>query len=120
MPKLQPQKVKDFRFIDFLSKDPNLKRLLLVTVLTFVIMGALVPSSFLTVRNLRSMAFQFPEYGILSIAILVAMLTGGIDLSVVGIANLSGILAALVLTNLGGSFPELELPSQSCWQFWSL
>ena len=104
MPKLQPQKVKDFRFIDFLSKDPNLKRLLLVTVLTFVIMGALVPSSFLTVRNLRSMAFQFPEYGILSIAILVAMLTGGIDLSVVGIANLSGILAALVLTNLGGSF----------------
>lgn len=52
-------------------------------------------------RNLRSMAFQFPEYGLLSIAILLAMLTGGIDLSVVGIANLSSILAALLLTRFG-------------------
>ncbi len=89
---------------DFLSKDPNLKRLAVICILTFAIMGFLVPSSFLTMRNLRSMAFQFPEYGLLSIAILLAMLTGGIDLSVVGIANLSGILAALILTRFGSAF----------------
>ncbi|MBL4662052.1 MAG: ABC transporter permease, partial [Flavobacteriaceae bacterium] len=31
------------------------------------------------------------ELGLLSIAMMIAMLTGGIDLSVIGIANLSGI-----------------------------
>lgn len=89
------------QLIDFINRDPNLKRLAIICVLTFVIMGLLAPGSFLTMRNLRSMAFQFPEYGLLSIAILLAMLTGGIDLSVVGIANLSSILAALLLTRFG-------------------
>jgi len=46
------------------------------------------------------MSYQFPELGILSIAMMLAMLTGGIDLSVVGTANLAGILAAKLLTTL--------------------
>lgn len=104
MRNVQSQGRKLIRITDFLGKDPNLKRLLIICILTFTIMGLLVPSSFLTIRNLRSMAFQFPEYGILSIAILLAMLTGGIDLSVVGIANLSGILAALILTTFGNAY----------------
>jgi simple sugar transport system permease protein len=44
------------------------------------------------------MAFLFPELALLSFAMLLAMLSGGIDLSVVSTANLSGILAALILT----------------------
>ncbi|MFK4996864.1 hypothetical protein ACI2OX_02970 [Bacillus sp. N9] len=43
------------------------------------------------------MAKQFPEYGLLAIAISVTMITGGIDLSVVAIANLSAIIAAKFL-----------------------
>jgi simple sugar transport system permease protein len=46
------------------------------------------------------MSFQFPELGILSLAMLFAMLTGGIDLSIVGIANLASILAAFVFIKL--------------------
>lgn len=55
---------------------------------------------FFTLDNFSSMAFQFPEFGLLAMAIMLTLLSGGIDLSIVGVANLSGILAALVLTRL--------------------
>lgn len=43
------------------------------------------------------MAGQFPEIGILSLAMMLSMLTGGIDLSVVSVANLAAILASTAL-----------------------
>ncbi len=59
-------------------------RLLLIAIVIFVAFSILLPGKFLSVRNLQSMAVQFPEFGILAIAIMVTMITGGIDLSVVG------------------------------------
>ncbi len=87
-------------------------RLAVIAVIVFVAMAALSPDRFLSVQNLTSMAFQFPEFAILALATTIAMLTGGIDLSVVGIANLSAIVAATILTQAGG--PEagaLVLPA---------
>ncbi|MEM8551364.1 MAG: ABC transporter permease [Pseudomonadota bacterium] len=78
----------------------HLIRLAAIAVAIFALMSALRPELFFTAANFQSMAFQFPEYAILSLAMMLAMLTGGIDLSVIGVANLSGILAALVLTAL--------------------
>jgi simple sugar transport system permease protein len=52
---------------------------------------------------------QFPEYGIMAIGISLAMITGGIDLGVVGTANLSAILAAKFLI---GTVPRGTPPSQ--------
>ncbi len=49
-----------------------------------------LPSQFMTLRNFTSMGLQFPEYGLLALANMLAMITGGIDLSVVSIASLSG------------------------------
>lgn len=91
-----------FRFgvLGVMARDGNLMRLLGITVLVFATMSLLRPDLFFTIDNLSSMAFQFPEFGLLAIAIMITMLTGGIDLSVVGIANFSGILAALVLTRM--------------------
>jgi simple sugar transport system permease protein len=63
----------------------------------FLVMWALNPERFGTVNNLRSMAFQLPEIGILTLGMMVAMLHGGINLSIVGLANLTGITVALVL-----------------------
>ncbi|MCU0831395.1 MAG: ABC transporter permease [Rhizobiaceae bacterium] len=77
-------------------------RLAVITVLVFALMGALSPERFLSVQNITSMAFQFPEFAILALAMTLTMLTGGIDLSVVGIANLSAIIAATILTQLAG------------------
>lgn len=83
-----------------LSRDRNLLRLLVITILIFLTMSLLRPERFFNSYNISSMAFQFPEYGILAFAIMLTMLTGGIDLSIVGIANLSGILVALIVTRL--------------------
>jgi simple sugar transport system permease protein len=63
----------------------------------FLVMWALNPERFVTANNLRSMAFQLPEIGILTLGMMVTMLHGGINLSIVGLANLTGITVALVL-----------------------
>jgi simple sugar transport system permease protein len=44
------------------------------------------------------MAYQLPELGVLSMAMMVTMLTAGINLSIIASANLSGIVMALILT----------------------
>jgi simple sugar transport system permease protein len=67
------------------------------TLLIFVIFCVLRPSAFLSPDNLSSMAYQFPEFAILALAMHPTMLTGGIDLSVVSVANLCGILAAFIM-----------------------
>jgi simple sugar transport system permease protein len=77
-------------------------RLAVLTVLIFVALSLLDPSRFLTMANFSSMAFQFPEFAILSLAMMLAMMTGGIDLSVVGVSNLSAVVAALILRHFAG------------------
>ena len=87
-----------FSFADWPRRllNDNLGRLALITTLVFVGMSAAEPDLFLTRVNLSSMAFQFPEFALLALGVMVSMLTGGIDLSVVGLANLSSMLAVLV------------------------
>ncbi len=78
-------------------------RLAVITLVVFVGMALLSPDRFLSVQNLTSMAFQFPEFAILALAMTITMLTGGIDLSVVGIANLTAVVAAMIMIRLTGS-----------------
>ncbi len=73
-------------------------RLLIIAVAVFALMSFLSPDRFLSAQNLTSMAFQFPEFAILALAMTITMMTGGIDLSVVGVANLSAVVAAIILT----------------------
>lgn len=80
--------------------DMHLVRLLVIAVVIFGLFSFLLPTRFPTIDNLQSMAVQFPEFGILAIAIMLTMLTGGIDLSAVSTANLAAILAALTLGKL--------------------
>jgi simple sugar transport system permease protein len=77
-------------------------RLFVIALVIFIAFSMLLPGKFFTVRNMQSMAVQFPEFGLLAFAIMITMLTGGIDLSIVGAANLSAIVAALILTRLTG------------------
>jgi simple sugar transport system permease protein len=86
--------------------DNPILRLLIIAILIFAAFSLLLPDKFPTIRNLQSMAVQFPEYGILALAIMVAMITGGIDLSIVSTANLSAILAAMTVIRLSGGDPN--------------
>ena len=80
--------------------NTNLLRLSVITLVILITMTLLTGGRFLSVANFESMAFMLPELALLSLAMMLAMLTGGIDLSVVAIANLSGIVATLVMTHL--------------------
>lgn len=83
-------------------KTYHLARLLLIFLCTLLLISILAPSSFLTVTSFRSMAVQMPELGFLSIAAAMVLISGGIDLSVTGVAIFSGILSALILKMMGG------------------
>jgi simple sugar transport system permease protein len=87
-------------FSRLVTRDGNLTRLFIIMVSIFVIMSIARPDRFPTLQNFSSMSFQLSEIGILTIAVTLAMLTGGIDLSINAVANLSAILAAIVLTRL--------------------
>jgi len=95
----------------FLPGDTALLRLFLIALGIFVLMSLLRPETFFTLRNVRSMAFQFPEFALLALAVTLSMLTGGIDLSVVGTANLAAILSALFMrwAGVAGLEPALIL-----------
>lgn len=80
-----------------INKDKNLARLLVVFLMVFLLCAALKGSMFISVSNFQSMGKQFPEFGLLAIAMAFTLFTAGIDLSVVAIANLCAVLMAKFL-----------------------
>jgi simple sugar transport system permease protein len=74
--------------------------LFIMMIVLTAIMSVALPDKFLRLLNFQSMFSQIPEFGLLAIAMMIAMITGGIDLSVVSITNLTGVIAALVLKNI--------------------
>jgi simple sugar transport system permease protein len=81
--------------------------LLAILVVLGAIISLLLPGQFLTGRNFASMGRQFPEYGLLSLANMLAMVTGGIDLSVTSVMSLSGVVSSLILSR----WEAVALPS---------
>jgi simple sugar transport system permease protein len=77
--------------------ESSLLRLLMMTLAVLVLMGVLNGGRFLSYRNFASMCFQFPELGLFSLAIMISLITGGIDLSIISVANLAGLAAAFLL-----------------------
>ena len=77
-----------------LQTDRGTVRMLVLTVLAFALFTALNPSVFLDPLNIVNIGVASPEVGLLAIALMLSMLTGGIDLSVVAIANGTAITIA--------------------------
>ncbi len=88
----------------WLAPHSDVLLMLALALGVFGLMAVLVPDGrFLRPANFEGLSFLAPELGLLAIAIMVAMLTGGIDLSVIGIANLSGILAGIFFHAAAGA-----------------
>lgn len=85
----------------------QLYALIAIVIVFFVVLSVLAPSTYPTVRNLTSMAFQLSDLGILALAIALTFLIGGIDLSVVAVSNMAAITAAVTMTRLE---PSLGTP----------
>jgi simple sugar transport system permease protein len=79
--------------------DRKITQLLAITIGTLVIFSILSPNIFFSPNNFKSMSYQVPEIAILSIAVMLSMLTGGIDLSIVSISNAAALVAAWVMTS---------------------
>ena len=75
-------------------------RMALLLVVTFIFFAILRPGIFLSQVNLQNIGLVAPEIGLLSLAVMIAMLTGGIDLSVVAIANGTAITVSTLYTSV--------------------
>jgi simple sugar transport system permease protein len=73
--------------------------LALLLLALWAVFAIAIGDRFFSVNTLQSMAFQMPELGILSLAMMLALLSGGLNLSIIATANLAGLTIAYVLTH---------------------
>jgi ribose/xylose/arabinose/galactoside ABC-type transport system permease subunit len=102
-------------FLSNISKrvDAVDRRLLILLAALVLVFGLLLGDRLFDATSFRSMAFQLPELGILSIAMMVALLSGGLDLSIIATANLVALTVAFIF-----SFVPVE-PGVA-WALWQL
>ena len=76
------------------ARDQNLSVLVALTLLVYVVLVPTLGTRFVSEANMQSMATQVAEFGLLALAMGLAMLTGGIDLSIVSAAVLAAIVGS--------------------------
>ena len=87
--------MKSFR--EKLFEDINFSILLGLVITVCVLSAILFPNLMFSEANIKSMAFQIPEFGFLALAMMLSNLSGGIDLSIINIANTVSIFSAFTL-----------------------
>lgn len=93
--------MKSLRINSTLQNRENTEvALLLLLVVLTVLVSFASGGRFISRYNLFSMAYQLPEFGLLSLAMAVVIWSGGINLSIVHTATLSSIVGAIVMLSL--------------------
>ena len=49
--------------------------------------------------NIQTMAYQMPEFGLMALAMMIAVLTGGINLAIVTGSTVAAIIAGMFMTS---------------------
>ena len=80
------------------SAGTNLIGLLLLLLSLFSVFSVLLPGAFLQIGTMQSMMFQLPELGLLSLAMAIPLVSGGLNLAVIATANQAALLMAWILT----------------------
>lgn len=88
------------KFATVYASDRHLWRLIFMIAIWMIFIAITRFQKFYSVLNFQTMASQFPEFGLMALGVMICMITGGIDLSVVGVANLTSILMAYLLLSL--------------------
>jgi len=81
----------------FFPLDGTSTGLLSICLLATIAFSLAMPGRFLTENTFLSIAFQLPELGLLTFAMFVPMLSGGLNLSIIGTANLTSLFMAWLL-----------------------
>ena len=88
----------------------GLSLLLLVVIIGF---SLAMPGRFFSDATFMSVAFQLPELGLLTLAMFIPILSGGLNLCIIATANLTSLLMAWVfLTWLP---PDASMAMQAVW-----
>lgn len=90
-------------------RNPEVSRLLVIMACWLVFMMFTQGGKFFSGINFLTMAGQFPEYGLMALGGMLCMITGGIDLSVVGTANMASILSVYTMVHLFGEDGTMPL-----------
>ncbi len=78
---------------------------LLGFLLAVIILFGLTAPNFLTYADFGSVASQLPALGLLTLAMLVPIISGGFNLAIIHTANMAGLTLAYVLNAHGGVDP---------------
>ena len=79
---------------------PVNRRLIMLLLALLAVFGLLLGERLFSGASMRSMAYQLPELGILSLAMMVPLLSGGLDLSIIATANLVALTIAFLFHSL--------------------
>jgi simple sugar transport system permease protein len=82
-------------------REGELGVLLVVAVTIALLLAVFMSVQFFSVPNMQSMAIQLSGFGFLALAMGIAILSGGIDLSIVSGSVLAGIAGAWVMSGRG-------------------
>jgi simple sugar transport system permease protein len=94
------------RVWNFVSKDREFASLVATTVVVASVLYIVVGGRMFSSLGISSMAIQIAEFGFLALGMGLAMLMGGIDLSVAAAAGLAGLMGAMVMS--GSIIPITE------------
>lgn len=86
------------RIKKWIAGDSTLFALFVIFFVTALGLRLAVGRTMYTPERLMLMGFQIPEFGLIALGMTFSFLLGGIDLSLVANANLSGIIGAYILT----------------------
>ena len=82
------------------GKTANMGALLVLLAGLVALFSSLMPTTFPRGTTLQAMMFQLPELGLLSLAMAIPLISGGINLAIIATANQAALLMAWMLTAL--------------------
>lgn len=90
------------RLKDAAKRDNYTFWLLGILVVVLILFPALKGQNIWTGSTIKSMAMQFPEYGVMALGLMLCFISGGIDMSFVSIANFTAIIAVKIMNSDAG------------------
>lgn len=91
------------KFKKAFNSNIEVSRLLVIMAFWLIFMAVMQGGKFYSGKNFLTMAGQFPEYGLMVLGGMLPMITGGIDLSLVGTANFTSILCVFLAVRMFGA-----------------
>src|SRR5690606_31902230 len=84
------------RIVGSIQRERGMSRLVVFCLVVFALFSALRPQSFFTLVNFQTVGLGLPDIALLSLAVMISFVSGGIDLSIVSVAVFGALTVAYV------------------------